>query len=110
MKIATTSMIVALEGALTIETASGLAKRLRDALTGPGNLTLDLSAVTDLDLPALQLFYAAAKSAAKQGKRLAFSGTVQAAACKRLPVAGFLTEIPVSGEQLQKLLPDFPAA
>jgi anti-anti-sigma regulatory factor len=70
-------------------------------------IDLDLGAVTELDLAALQVVYSAAQSAKAKGGELRFTGRVTDAVCSRLVAAGFSTHGPLSGDEFMKNLPEF---
>lgn len=97
-----------LSGALTIENAATLAADLQAAITPDADLFVDLTAVTELDLPALQILYAAAKTAQNHGRVLGLTGKLQPEAVRRLISAGFIRDLPPTAEQLMAQLPDFP--
>ena len=61
---------VAIEGELSIFTASAVRDRLLDAFAAAGEVEADLSRVTEIDSAGLQLMLAAQKEAVVQGKRL----------------------------------------
>lgn len=63
--------VLALGPELTIAQAAACRDTLVDALcSGPGDLALDLSAVTDIDSAGLQLLLAARRSLREQGATL----------------------------------------
>jgi len=62
-------------GKLTIEQASRFKEVLVAALAQAGDLTLDVTGVTALDLSALQLFCSGHRTAVLQGKRLTVAHT-----------------------------------
>jgi anti-anti-sigma regulatory factor len=98
---------VALTGSFAIDRASELSGRLKEALSNSTQVDLDLSAVEELDLSALQVLYAAAASARAKGGELRCTGTVSDALCSRLVAAGFSTHGPLSGDEFMKNLPEF---
>jgi anti-anti-sigma regulatory factor len=71
-----------IDEAITIDNARLWHANLRDALTGPGDLMIDLSKVAHLDYFGTQLLIAATKTAHSQGKKLMIlnGGPVLAAA------------------------------
>jgi anti-anti-sigma regulatory factor len=96
-----------LAGALTIERASALKTELLAALAEPGALYVDISAIDDLDLSCLQVFYAARKQAVAVGKDFHFSGTVPGRIVKRLVASGFLRGSSERAEDFEASLTDF---
>jgi anti-anti-sigma regulatory factor len=98
---------VVLTGSFAIDRASELASRLLEALSHSPLVDLDLSAVFELDLSALQVLYAAAKSARSNGGELRCIGTVSDTVCSRLVAAGFSIHGPLSGDEFMKNLPEF---
>ncbi|MBU0935576.1 MAG: STAS domain-containing protein [Spirochaetes bacterium] len=97
-------------GALTIEKAADIAGQLKKALAASAQLSVDVSEVTDLDLPVLQVLYAAARSAEKLGGSLVFEGRLQDDTCRKLATSGFVREKITVADQLIKQLPDFPVS
>lgn len=59
-----------LEGELTIYNAADTKLRLAEVLGRPGNLAVDLSAVTEVDSAGLQLLILARREATRLGKAL----------------------------------------
>ncbi len=55
---------------LTIQDLSGNAERLRDSLMLWDEVTVDMSCVCQVDIPAVQMLVAAQKECAASGKRL----------------------------------------
>ena len=68
------SRLVRLEGDLTVETSAQLKQLLVDALLSQGDLELELTNVTTIDVTALQLFWAAAQEAKRAGKAVSIRG------------------------------------
>ncbi|MFT4101720.1 MAG: STAS domain-containing protein [Burkholderiaceae bacterium] len=63
---------IRLDGELTIYRAQEIRQALRDALAAAGpSLTIDLSAVTDIDSAGVQLLMAARRQALDEGRTLA---------------------------------------
>lgn len=85
--------LLKLKGTATIENATILHQEILFALADSKGLILDLSAVTECDTTALQIFYAARLSAQKEGKRFQVL-TLSRAAADILEVAGF-SHIPI---------------
>jgi anti-anti-sigma regulatory factor len=101
--------IVNLKGSLTVDRASDLKGELVAVLDASDNVLLCLSLVEDLDLACLQVFYAAAKSAAAGGKQLHFVGTVPARVIKRLVACGLCRGGSGKAEDFESGLVDFIA-
>ena len=70
----TTPKTLAIEGELTIYRAAELRQALLDGLREDGDLTIDLSGVTEFDSAGVQLLIAAKKSAAAGARSLRLSG------------------------------------
>ena len=70
--------VLALEGELTVQTAADRRAVLAAALAGPGDLDLDLSAVTELDTAGLQLLLLARRETGHTGARLTVSAASRA--------------------------------
>jgi anti-anti-sigma regulatory factor len=75
--------LLTVDGPLTIAVAEAWRARLVAALAGEGELTVDLSAATEIDVFGVQLLLAARRSAAEQGRsfRVADNGESLARAC-----------------------------
>ena len=65
---------LSIEGELTIYRAAELCAVLKDALSGGGDLQLNLEAVTEMDSAGVQLLMAAAKTARAAGCELRLVG------------------------------------
>ncbi|PKL08798.1 MAG: hypothetical protein CVV51_07070 [Spirochaetae bacterium HGW-Spirochaetae-7] len=96
---------VILNGAYAIDSATDLARELSDALGKARIIELDLSGVDDLDLPALQILFAAAASAAARGGELQFVGNVSVEVCGKLVSGGFSQPGPLSAAEFAAGLP-----
>ncbi len=99
-----------LSGVINIENSAKIAGLLADALKKCGRLAVDLSGVTELDLPGIQLLYSLSKTAAVKGKTVILTGNIAPQAVRRLLHAGFIQNACTSGESLMAMLPDFNAA
>jgi anti-anti-sigma factor len=71
------TLTIALEGSIDIGAAAELKAALLDALLAGKNVCLSLSRVTDLDVTAFQLLWAAEREAEQTGARLALAGPLQ---------------------------------
>ena len=78
-----------LSGALLLREAEDLHARLLHAVQVQPQLELDLTAVTEADLSALQLLLAAGRSARRSGKPVEVRGTLPASLREALARAGF---------------------
>ncbi len=96
-----------LAGALNIERASSLKAELAAALSASSEVFADLSAIEDLDLACLQVFYAAHKQALARGKIFHFTGSVPGRVVRRLSASGFLRGSPDTAEDFEASLADF---
>ena len=83
------SAVLHLHGKATIEYCSQLRTALLDALDKADNLGVEVSGVEALDVPALQLFCAARRSAIKRGKNMVLSGGLSEAFAEGVLDAGF---------------------
>ena len=110
MQAGSSKKIIFLKGSYPIDRASDLARELTVALGQSPILLVDISAVEDLDLSAVQILYAAAASAVAKGGELRFVGSVSSALCSRLVAAGFSTQGPLSGDEFALRLPGFRRA
>lgn len=99
--------LVKLSGALGIDRAAALQAELSSALAGADKLLLDLSSVDDIDLAALQILYAARRSAKAQSKELHLSGGLPPKLVKRLVASGFLRAMVERAEEAENGLADF---
>ncbi len=101
---------LSLSGSYAIDRASDLAREMSDALGQARIVELDLTGVEDLDLPALQILYAAAASAAARGGELRLVGTASEGLCGRLVNGGFAQTGPQSAVAFAGRLPGFSKA
>lgn len=101
---------VTLSGTYAIDRASELARELSDALGQASIVELDLTGVEDIDLPALQILYAAAASAAARGGELLLVGKASAGLCGKLVNGGFSQAGPLSALAFTAGLPGFGKA
>jgi anti-anti-sigma regulatory factor len=99
--------IVNLSGSLLVERASALKGEIAAALEGGDNVLLCFSSVEELDLPCLQVLYAARISAKAAGKELHFTGTLPPRVARRLASCGFLRGDSDRLEDLEAALADF---
>ena len=100
---------IQLEKISGIDGVTDLARRIRDALANSNRIEFDLSAVVELELPAIQVLYAAAQSAVAAGGEASFAGPVQESVAARLLVTGFSKSLVRDGQVLQSRLPGFGA-
>ncbi|MFH2113018.1 MAG: STAS domain-containing protein [Spirochaetota bacterium] len=98
---------ILLEKISGIDGVTELAKRIRDALASSNVIEFDLSEVTELELPAIQVLYAAALSAAAAGGGASLAGSIQESVAVRLLVTGFSKTIVRDGQALQSRMPGF---
>jgi ABC-type transporter Mla MlaB component len=68
------AVVLRASGELVIDQAARLASGLVEALGDSGNIGIDLSSVTKIDVACLQLLCAAHKSSVRQKKVLRFDG------------------------------------
>lgn len=87
-----------LDGELTIQGAADLKALLLARLAKTGRLTVDLSAVTAIDLAAIQLLTAAARSAKARGGRLAIVDRTAAVVRPVLEGVGMLAGEPAADD------------
>jgi anti-anti-sigma factor len=83
-----TACIMRLEGDIEVKGSEELKKSLLQAISSSGQLQVDLSQATEVDLTALQLFWSAVREAEKLGVSLAFAGASSSLLCA-LRDAGF---------------------
>ena len=98
---------IKLEKTCSIEGVQDLTSRIREALTKSNRIEFDLSEVAEMELPVLQVLYAAAQSAVSAGGCVDLCGTIQKSVASRLMVAGFSKAMAVDGHDLQSRLPGF---
>lgn len=98
---------VAPTGKLYIDTAAEIRASLLKAFLKPGTVLFRWDSVEDVELPALQLVYAARKEAARTGREFHFTGIVMDRVASRLVSAGFVPSPPLSGEELEANLSEF---
>ena len=86
---------MSLEGEVDISGAMDLKNRLMDALAAGGEVRLDLSAATGLDITVFQLIWAAQRAAHKAGFAFSIAGPVPERIVLTMADAG-LAPLPVS--------------
>ncbi len=79
---------LAIAGAVTVQRAAELKAALVDALAQSGQVAVDLSGVTEVDLCGLQLLCSARRTAAQSGKRFALAGATPDAVRRAAEAAG----------------------
>lgn len=82
--------VINLSASLTVDKATALKDELSAALSKGENVLLNLSEVEELDLPCLQVIYAAHALAKASGCGLHFSGQAPERVVSRLAACGFL--------------------
>lgn len=87
--------LIRLEGDIDISCSNELKQMLTDALFDRKDLQLDVALVTDLDITAIQLFWAAAREAEKTGASIVVAGQVPGNISCAIREAGF-DRFPVS--------------
>jgi hypothetical protein len=92
-----------------IDGVTDLARRVREALASSNRLEFDLSAVSELELPAIQVLYAAAQSAVAAGGEAGVTGTVPESVASRLLASGLSRTLVRDGQALQSRMPGFGA-
>ena len=92
------------QGNLGIERATSLRAEILECFSGGGPVEFDFTAVGDLDLPCLQVLYAARREALERGLSFRLSGKVASRIVKRLRASGFVTSMPESGAELEASL------
>jgi hypothetical protein len=102
--------VIAPEGKLFIDKAVEIHSLLKDALSKSANVVFNWDAVEDVDLPVLQLIYAAQKEAALKAKKFHFSGTLSDRVSARFVACGFTGDRLTIGEELGTGLVDFQEA
>jgi anti-anti-sigma regulatory factor len=112
MATAKKNALVTLQGSYGLERADELAKELKAALAASSVspksiIELDLSDVTELDLSAIQLFYAAKKSALATGGDLLLVGTLKPVLAARLRSSTMISAAAADGPALAEALPSF---
>lgn len=84
-----TRSVIRLEGDIDITCSDELMRTLVEAISSQKELRVDLAGVTDLDVTAMQLFWAAAHEAEKRGISLAVTGQIPEAIRCAVREAGF---------------------
>ncbi len=100
---------IKLFGSYGIERAVELAAQLKAAALPGHTIELDLSGVTELDLSAIQLFYAAKKSAKAGGGDLLLVGLLNQNLAARLRSSTLISAHAADGPSLAEALPSFLA-
>jgi anti-anti-sigma factor len=94
-------------GSLNVDRAASLQTELSSALGEAKHVLVDLSGVDEIDLSALQILYAARRSARAAGKELHLVGSMSSKVVKRLVACGFLHGSPTRAEEVETGLADF---
>jgi len=99
---------IAPSGKLFIDSAAELRSTLVKAFAKTeGNVLFRWDGVEEVDLPLVQLLYAARLEAGRRGREFHFSGILRDRVATRLLSAGFVASLPLSGEELEAGLVDF---
>jgi anti-anti-sigma factor len=98
---------LSLSGSLNVDRATSLQGELSSALGEAKYVLVDLSGVEEIDLSALQILYAARRSAKAANKELHLVGSMSSKVVKRLAACGFLHGSPVRAEEVETGLADF---
>jgi anti-anti-sigma factor len=83
------TVVVALDGDVTLQQAEEFRRVLIRALTDADEVSLDMEKVENVDLSCLQLLCSAHRSAVRVTKKLAFSGSPPRALINAVETAGF---------------------
>ncbi len=100
--------VIELRGNIGIGAMRELADAFRDALARPGDVHVAFADVEDLELPGVQLVYAVALEAARAGRRMVFSGTINQKISGKLFCAGFIPAPVDDATGLETRLVGFP--
>lgn len=92
------------EGRLGIERASGLKTEILERLSEGAMLEFDLSSVEDIDLPCVQVLYAARREADRRNSKFTLVGTLSERVAKRLVDGGFIPAMLETGSELERAL------
>ena len=84
------TVVLDFTGPQTVREAEQVAGRLREALSGGGEVLLDCGRIEEVDLTFIQLVIAARKSAERDGKTLTLQSPAQGPLLKALDLAGIL--------------------
>lgn len=91
----------------SIDGVADLTKQVIDALAKSNRLEFDLSGVAEMELPVIQVLYAAAQSATSSGGGAILVGPIQESVMARLVKSGFSRNLVKDGQALQSRLPGF---
>jgi len=92
------------QGILGIEKAASLRAEIFESLSGSATVEFDFSGIGDLDLPCLQVLYAARHEALERGLEFRLSGKVSSRVVRKLRASGFVNGTPESGADLEGCL------
>ena len=92
------------QGNLGIERATSLRAEILDSFSGGGPVEFDFTSIADLDLPCLQILYAARREALARGLSFRLSGKVSSRIGRRLRSSGFVNALPETGADLEGCL------
>lgn len=80
------------EGSLDISRARHCKESLLEAFDSFQNITVDLTLVEEIDIPIIQLLYAAHKEAQSRGIRFTITGKVSPGCYRNIELSGFLCD------------------
>lgn len=103
---------IKLSGAYGIERAAELARELLSALDeakGRPAVVVQLDELAELDLPAVQILYAARRSCLRRGLDFRFSGALDPEVSRRLLAGGLIGRRVADGEALAEAFIGFSA-
>jgi anti-anti-sigma regulatory factor len=90
MPAGTMPFVLNLGATLNVDKAAALRNEIAAAFASGNSVNISFSSVEELDLPCLQVLYAALLSAKASGKELHFVGTLTQRISGRLKSSGFL--------------------
>lgn len=88
-EVSLTERVIRVEGAMDVSCAAEMKEQLSAMLSTPGDVRLDLSQATDIDITAMQLLWAAAREAETNGISFHLDGDVPESIAWAVRDAGF---------------------
>jgi anti-anti-sigma regulatory factor len=98
---------ILLEKTCSIDSVTDLTNQIFEALTTSNRIEFDLSGVSELELPVIQVLYAAAQTAGSAGGSINLVGVIRESVATRLQVSGFSKTLAKDGPALQSGLRGF---
>ena len=91
------TVTLSFKGEITVGNVSELTNQFRGALDTGGNLAIDLTTVTDIDLAGIQLLWAVERAASAAGRAMSLASPLPDALRQNFALAGLDPFAPIAG-------------